>query len=270
MCESIVEFNNISVAFNDKTVLQDISFNIRAGEFWGILGPNGSGKTTLLKTMIGLIQPYSGNVRLFGKDPSRLSYERSKIGYVSQQNQIDPNFPLSALDVVLLGRAGKIGLGRRPKAHDKAAAKDALQKVDMEAFSNHQFGDLSGGQKQRVLIARALAVQPQLLLLDEPTSALDVNASESFYDWLNSMRRQLNLTVVIVSHDIGVVSSFITHVACLNKTLVAHGVPDKVFTGDTLSSMYGCDAVLFHHGKIPHMVVAKATHEHDEEHDSRD
>ncbi len=270
MSDLIVEFNNVSVAFDDKPVLQDISFNIHVGEFWGILGPNGSGKTTLLKTLIGLIKPYTGTVKLFGKDPNQLNRERSKIGYVSQQNQIDPNFPLSVLDVVLLGRAGKIGLGRRPKAHDKSAAHEALYKVDMEDFANQRFGDLSGGQKQRVLIARALAVQPQLLLLDEPTSALDVNASESFYDWLDSMRRQLNLTVVMVSHDIGVVSSFITQVACLNKTLVAHGVPDKVFTSDTLSAMYGCDAVLFHHGKIPHMVVAKATHEHNEEHDSRD
>ena len=258
--EPVVEFKDVTVSYQNKIALENISFTIGAGEFWGILGPNGSGKTTLLNTIIGLQKPDIGSILVYGQKPSELKKVRDRIGYVPQQSLLDSQFPISVKQVVMLGRSRKIGVGRRPGKADQEAVDHALQTVEMTSYANHQFGRLSGGQKQRVLIARALAVEPSLLLLDEPTSALDVNASDSFYGWLKNMQENLDLTLVLVTHDIGVVSSFLTNVACLNQSLIAHGLPDKVFTDDTLAGMYGCDAMLFHHGKLPHMVVSRESH----------
>ncbi len=254
----IVAIRNLYVAYEDKLALEDVTLNINSGEFWGILGPNGSGKTTLLRTMVGLLSPLSGSVSLFGRSAVELKEARQRIGYVPQNNVIDPQFPIRVRDVVLLGRCGKIGLGKRPKKSDHEAVDRALELVDMQDLSLRQIGQLSGGQRQRVLIARALALMPELLLLDEPTAALDVGASESFYEWLHEMHAKLNSTLVIVSHDVGVVSRYVTAVACLNRRLVAHGLPNEVLNRDTLEGMYGCDAMFFRHGDVPHLVV---THE---------
>ncbi len=253
--EIIVRAEHLSVAYQDKLVLEDITFDIHAGEFWGILGPNGSGKTTLLRAMLGLNEPFSGSITMFGKNPHELGSERDRIGYVPQHAIIDFNFPIRVKDVVLLGRSRKIGIGHRASQSDKDAVAQAMEFVEITDLADRQIGRLSGGQRQRVLIARALALQPSILLLDEPTAALDVNAAESFYEWLNNMHEKMNLTLVLVSHDVGVVSRYVSSVACLNRTLVAHGVPSEVLAGGALEKMYGCDAMLFGHGKVPHMVV---------------
>jgi len=260
---TVLAVENLYVAYQDKIVLEDVSFQICRGEFWGILGPNGSGKTTLLRSMVGLIQPLSGRVRVFGLAPNSLGAHRDQIGYVPQHVSIDYNFPIRVEEAVMLGRSRKIGLGKRPKAEDHHAVHRALELVEMDEYANRQIGRLSGGQRQRVLIARALALEPELLLLDEPTAALDVNATQSFYEWLHSMHAQMNLTLVIVSHDVGVVSRYVSTVACLNRRLVAHGLPNEVLGKDTLEEMYGCDAIFFGHGQIPHMVVAGPSARHD-------
>ncbi len=253
--QPIIQAEHLFVNYQDKLVLEDITFSVSKGQFWGILGPNGSGKTTLLRTMLGLITPFSGSIKLFGKSPDNLGAERDRIGYVPQHASIDFNFPISVRDVVLLGRSRKMGIGKRPGRSDKQATQNALERVEIADLADRQIGRLSGGQRQRVLIARALALEPEILLLDEPTAALDVNAAESFYEWLNSMHKNLNLTLVLVSHDVGVVSRYVNAVACLNRRLVAHGIPTEVLTGETLENMYGCDAMLFGHGELPHMVV---------------
>jgi zinc transport system ATP-binding protein len=255
----VVAVRNLFVAYEDKLALEDVSLDINSGEFWGILGPNGSGKTTLLRTMVGLLSPLAGTVTLFGQPSTHLNEARQRIGYVPQNSVIDPQFPIRVREVVLLGRCGIIGLGKRPKKIDHEAVDHALELVDLQDLSQRQIGQLSGGQRQRVLIARALALMPELLLLDEPTAALDVGASESFYAWLHQMHTKLKSTLVIVSHDVGVVSRYVTAVACLNRRLVAHGVPNEVLSTDTLEGMYGCDAVFFRHGDVPHLVVS---HEH--------
>lgn len=251
----IVSADHLSVAYQDKLVLENITFDIHAGEFWGILGPNGSGKTTLLRAMLGLNEPFSGSIKIFGKNPLELGPQRDRIGYVPQHAVIDFNFPIKVKDVVLLGRSRKIGVGKRASKQDKEAAERALEFVEITDLAHRQIGRLSGGQRQRVLIARALALEPEILLLDEPTAALDVNAAESFYEWLHTMHESMKLTLVLVSHDIGVVSRYVSAVACLNRTLVAHGLPSEVLAGDGLEQMYGCDAMLFGHGEVPHMVV---------------
>ena len=253
--EILIRAANLYVAIQDRLVLEDISFSIAAGEFWGILGPNGSGKTTLLRTMLGLIEPMSGSISLFGKTPQLLGQDRDRIGYVPQHAIIDIQFPIHVRDVVMLGRSRKIGLGKKPGKADKEAVDRALELVEISDLAQRQIGRLSGGQRQRVLIARALALQPDILFLDEPTTALDVNAAESFYEWLHAMHKKMNLTLVLISHDVGIISRYVSAVACLNRRLVAHGLPSEVLNGEAIEGMYGCDAMLFGHGDVPHMVV---------------
>ncbi|HPG38083.1 MAG TPA: metal ABC transporter ATP-binding protein [bacterium] len=257
---TIISVENLSVEIEDKLILKDVTFNICEGEFWGILGPNGSGKTTLLRTLLGMIQPVSGSIRVFDAAPDKLGNKRQLLGYVPQHMTIDYHFPISVKQVVMLGRCGKIGLGKRPRAEDHTAVDKALQQVQLTHLMDRQIGRLSGGERQRVLIARALALEPKILFLDEPTAALDVGATESFYEWLNSMHSGLHLTMVIVSHDVGVISRYVNVIACLNKTLVAHGIPEQILNNENLEKMYGCEAVFFHHGKVPHLVVPEPGH----------
>jgi len=253
----VISSEDLCVTFDDKIILKDITFQVLHGEFWGILGPNGSGKTTLIRALLGLVKPIAGSIKILGLPPEKLGSKRELIGYVPQHSLIDYNFPINVKDVILLGRSGKIGLGRRPGPEDFAAVMKSLELVNLTHLANQQIGRLSGGERQRVLIARALALEPKILFLDEPTAALDVGATESFYEWLNSMRSRLNITLVIVSHDVGVISRYVNTIACLNRTLVAHGIPDKVLNKDNLEKMYGCEAVFFHHGEVPHMVVSE-------------
>jgi len=261
MNDVVISCEHLSVAYQDKLALENITFNIHRGQFWGILGPNGSGKTTLLRTMLGLIEPLSGSVRLFGCSPRQLGVLRDKIGYVPQYAQIDFNFPLKVRDMVMLGRSRKMGVGRRPGSDDWRAVDQALAKVEMTDLEERQIGRLSGGQRQRALIARALALEPELLMLDEPTAALDVGATEVFYEWIHHMHQQMKITLLLVSHDVGVVSRYVSAVACLNKRLVAHGLPQEVLGSETLEGMYGCDAMFFRHGDVPHMVVPAPFHD---------
>ncbi|HNW58763.1 MAG TPA: metal ABC transporter ATP-binding protein [bacterium] len=262
MNDILITCEELSVAYQDKLALEDITFNVLRGEFWGILGPNGSGKTTLLRTMLGLIEPISGRITLFGRTPAQLGALRDKIGYVPQYARIDFNFPLRVRDMVLLGRSRKMGLGARPTRDDWRAVDQALERVEMSDLAQRQIGRLSGGQRQRALIARALALEPELLLLDEPTAALDIGATEGFYEWVHHMHEQMHMTLILVSHDVGVVSRYVSTVACLNRRLVAHGRPQEVLGSETLEGMYGCDALYFQHGEVPHMVVPTPAHSH--------
>ena len=255
--DPVIETRHLYVAYHDKLVLEDITFSVNRTEFWGILGPNGSGKSTLLKAILGLIEPLSGQACVFGKQSTQLNNERRRIGYVPQSVEMNLQFPINVWDVVMLGRSRLIGSGRRPKANDKQAVRKALQQVEMIEHADQSIGHLSGGQRQRALIARALATEPEILILDEPTAALDINATESFYEWLHNMQQQMKLTLIIVSHDVGVISQYVDAVACLNKRLVTHGIPNQVLGKDTLEEMYGCQAMFFGHGEVPHLVVPK-------------
>jgi len=251
-----VEMQHVEVRLQGRVILQDVNLRIEQGSFWALLGPNGAGKTTLLRVIVGLIRPTRGSVRVFGREPWKLGPWRRAIGYVPQFHQVDVRFPVRAKDVVMMGRYGVLGLFRRPGPEDWRRVYEALERVGVAHLAERPLRALSGGERQRVFLARALVTQPRLLLLDEPTAAVDVAASQSLYELLRQLHRE-GMTVVMVSHDVGVVAQFVDSVACLNRRLVAHGRPETVLTGDTLEEMYGCQAVFFHHvhGATPHLVV---------------
>ena len=251
-----VEMQGVEVRLQGRVVLQEVSLRIEQGSFWALLGPNGAGKTTLLRVILGLVRPTRGTVRVFGCEPWRLGPLRRAIGYVPQFYRVDWHFPVRAKDVVMMGRYGVLGLFRRPGPEDWRLVHQALARVGIAHLADRPLRALSGGERQRVFLARALVTQPRLLLLDEPTAAVDVAASQTLYELLRQLHRE-GMTVVMVSHDVGVVAQFVDSVACLNRRLVAHGRPEAVLTSDTLDEMYGCEAVFFHHlpGATPHLVV---------------
>ncbi|HUJ86398.1 MAG TPA: metal ABC transporter ATP-binding protein [Burkholderiales bacterium] len=253
---AIVELEHVCVSYRGAPVLEDVSLQVSRGDFLAVIGPNGSGKTTLLKVVLGLLRPDTGEVRVFGRAPRLLGGERWRIGYCPQVLSVDLNFPVRAGDAVLMGRYGRIGLLRRASQEDRAAARRAMERVGVWDLAERPIARLSGGQRQRVFLARALVADPDLLLLDEPTTGVDVASTESLYELLRNLHRA-GISIVVVSHDVGVVASYVDAVACLNRRLVAHGRPEEVFASDALEQMYGCDAVLFHHGRVPHMVVER-------------
>jgi zinc transport system ATP-binding protein len=254
--QPIIELEHVTVTFQDLLALDDVSLSVPRGSFLALIGPNGAGKTTLLQVILGLIRPAKGSVRIFGKNRAEFNGERRRIGYVPQLMSVDLNFPISVGEVVLMGRFGRIGLFRRPSAVDRAAALEAMKRVGIADLAERPIRRLSGGQRQRVFLARALANEPELLLLDEPTTGVDAVSSESLYELLRTLHAG-GITMLVVSHDVGVVASYVEGVVCINRRVVAHGRPAEVLGSDELAKMYGCEAMFFHHGHVPHLVVEK-------------
>ncbi len=261
---AVVRLDHVTVRYGDHVALRDVSLTVYPGQFVAILGPNGAGKTTLLRVILGLIRPSTGRVEVFGRPPWALGALRQCIGYVPQGTTVDLHFPIRAAEVVLMGRFGRIGLGRRPSAEDWAAVQEAMERVGVWHLRDMPFGRLSGGQRQRVMLARALVNHPDLLLLDEPTAGVDVSATETVYTLLRGLHAE-GMTILVVSHDVGVVASFADTIACINKRLVAHGRPQEVLGSEELMAMYGCDVAFFHHGRTPHIVVAPTDQEQEAE-----
>ncbi len=252
--ETLIEIKDVTILRHGLTVLDSVSLTVSRGEFTAIVGPNGSGKSTLVRAMLGLIKPDRGKIRVFGVPVDQLHEQRSKIGYVPQIFDIDINFPVSVFEIVLMGRYGRIGVGRRTRQDDRDAAMAALEKVGIGDLKDRSLARLSGGQRQRVFIARALANRPELLVLDEPTTGVDVTATGNLYSLLRTLKKE-GVTIVLVSHDIGVVASYIDTIACLNVSLVAHCKPDEEVCSNALCEMYGSHAAFFHHSDTPHIVV---------------
>lgn len=250
----VIELEHVTVRYQELVALEDVSIKVKPGEFLALIGPNGSGKTTLIKAILGLVKPTVGTVRLFGKPPQQLNGDWKRVGYVPQIAQIDHRFPIRVFDVVLMGRYAQVGLIRRPGRHDREAARRALKQVGMDEMAQRPISRLSGGQRQRVLVARALATEPELLLLDEPTTGVDVGTTEGLFDLLVALHQQ-GMTILVVSHDVGVVAQHVDRVACVNRRLVAHGRPKQVMSGEVLECMYGPQAALVGHGEVPHIVL---------------
>jgi zinc transport system ATP-binding protein len=256
----VIELDRIVVALGGRTVLEDITFHVQPGEFLAVLGPNGSGKTTLLRTILGQIQPLSGKIAVFGKRPDQLDGERSRIGYVPQIETVDRNFPIHVEELVLMGRYARLGMLKRPGKVDRDATRRAMARVGIEHLSSRSIGELSGGERQRAFLARALTGEPEVLLLDEPTAGVDLAATEDFYQQIHQLQDDLDLTLVMVSHDVGVVSKHVHQIACLNRVLVAHGRPEEALTPDALRCMYGKHAMLAGHDVTPHVFLDSSQH----------
>lgn len=242
----LMELSHVSFAYDREPVLQDVSLTVGKGDFLGIVGPNGSGKTTLLRIILGLQQPQGGQVRLFGHDLTAFR-QRWRIGYVPQKAaSYNSGFPASVREAVLTGRIPQRGLFRWLTRADRRLADEALDRVGMLPYANRPIHALSGGQQQRVFIARALASQPELLILDEPTVGVDTAAQEQFYVLLRRLRQEVGMTIILVSHDIGVVTAEVSHLACLNRRLFFHGPPGQ-FDAHHLTDLYGHPVAVVSH-----------------------
>jgi ABC-type Mn2+/Zn2+ transport system ATPase subunit len=235
--------SNVAVLVKDlcagyfgRDVLDEVSFEVTEGEFIGIIGPNGSGKSTLLKVIAGLLPAKCGLVQVFGMQPS--PQVQHLIGYVPQSEAINWSFPVTVMDVVLMGTYAKLGFFHKPGAPERAAAAKAIEQVGMSAYAETQIGQLSGGQQQRVFVARALVQQPKLMLLDEPIAGVDATTQHAIFTLLEDLQRR-GTTILATTHDLSCVAEWFDKVLCLNHRVIAYGPPNEVLTSETLSETFG-------------------------------
>lgn len=230
MNEPLVRFREAKLGYGRQVVLSDVTLDILRGDFFGLVGPNGSGKTTLLRCLLGILKPLSGQVtRTAGL----------RIGYVPQREMLDPLFPLTALDIVLMGRYPRVGLLRSPAREDRDFALHCLQQVGLGDFAHRLYRELSGGQRQRVLIARALAVEPNLLVLDEPTNGLDLPTEASVLGLIERFHAQGGLTIVLVSHLLNVVARYAVRIGVLLDGRLLVGEAEQLMQEQVLQEAYG-------------------------------
>lgn len=224
----IIEVEGLGFRREGRQVLRDVSFRIEEYELVGLIGPNGGGKTTLLQTLLGVLRPYQGRIRVLGRDPGQLERARGEIGYVAQTKQFDRDFPARAKDVVLMGTFPRVGFLKLPGAEERARALVALGQVGMEDRADRPIGRLSGGEQQRVFIAQALVSRPRLLILDEPTAGVDREGEESLIRLLTRLKQESKLTILMVSHNVTLIRSHTDRIVCLNRELVFAGPAEAV------------------------------------------
>ncbi len=236
-----LEVEDLNVNYGKTPVLWNVSLKVPKGVLVGILGPNGAGKSTFLKSILGLVKPMSGMIEFLGRASSLV---KSQVAYVPQRGSVDWDFPITALEVVLMGRFGRLGFLNRPRKADKEAAMRALELVGMSAFKDRQIGELSGGQQQRLFVARALLQEAEILLLDEPFAGVDLTTEKAMISLLKEWKKE-GKTVFVVHHDLPTVSEYFDWVILLNTRLVAAGPVSEVFTKENIASAFGKNHTLF-------------------------
>jgi manganese/zinc/iron transport system ATP- binding protein len=236
-----VEVADLTVAYADKPVLWDVDLEVAPGVLMAIVGPNGAGKTTLIRAVLGLVEPAAGRALVYGRPYAE---QRRLVGYVPQRGSVDWDFPTSVLDVVLMGRYGRLGWVRRPGAEDRAAAREALEQVGLTELEGRQISQLSGGQQQRVFLARALVQDAEVYFMDEPFQGVDATTEKAIVQLLRELR-QRGKTVVAVHHDLQTVPEYFDQVTLLNVRRIASGPVDEVFTEENLRRTYGGRAAFF-------------------------
>lgn len=230
-----LETNGVTVRYGQVTALEGVSLAVPAGAMAALVGPNGAGKSTLLKTMLGLMKPDAGEVRILGE---RIADARQRIGYVPQRSTVNWDFPADTLDVVTMGLFHRLGLFRRPGTKERRKALDALAKVGMEDLAHRPIGQLSGGQQQRVFLARALVQEPDLYMLDEPLAGVDAASEAAIVAVLKELNSE-GKTVVAVHHDLNTLVDYFDWLALLNVRLVAQGPIQTVLASDAFERAYG-------------------------------
>jgi manganese/zinc/iron transport system ATP- binding protein len=232
---SPLEIHDLTVAYHKKPVLWGIDLVVPTGQLVGIVGPNGAGKSTLIKACMGLLPLSSGWVKFFGEPFDRAA---RRIGYVPQRESVDWDFPVNVMDVVLMGRYGRLGLLKRPTKADREIARECLEKVQMLPFANRQISNLSGGQQQRVFLARALAQEADLYFMDEPFAGVDAATESAIVAVLRELRDRKK-TILVVHHDLPTARQYFDSLILLNMRLVAFGPTEVVFTPELLQKTYG-------------------------------
>jgi zinc transport system ATP-binding protein len=245
-----IEINNLIIKLNGREVLKDINLSLNEGQFIGIVGPNGGGKTTLLRAILGLMKPTSGEIRIFGRPPEEVLKTGCMFGYLPQILKVKPDFPIRVIDVVMMGRYGRVGILRWPGEKDRKKAIEYLSMMGVEELRNVPFGQLSGGQQQRASIARALAGEPKILILDEPNTGIDVIGQGDFYHLLKGLQKRFGITILMASHDIGTIPAYVDEIACLNYTFHYHGNPLGALNENVLTELYGKNVDLLLHTDI--------------------
>ena len=253
----VIEIEGLWAGYEDETVLENINLTVHERDFIGLIGPNGGGKTTLVKVLLGLLPPTRGSVRVMGQP---IEEGRVHIGYVPQRVEFDRDFPISVWEVARMGRVGRRRLLRRYTAEDDAIVAEMLRRVEMLDLRDRPIGALSGGQRQRVYIARALVKEPEILLLDEPTASVDPQVSTNIYELLRELNERM--TIILISHDMNAVSSYVRTVGCINRYLFYHD--EKEITQEMLEMAYQCPVDLIAHG-VPHRVFPEHLHVHQHE-----
>ncbi len=248
----IFDVKNLCYLVNGQTILNNVGFNVFSGEYVAIIGPNGGGKTTLIRLLLGLEKPTSGCIKLFGKDQKKFK-EWSKIGYVPQRaSLVDQNFPATVEDIVKMGRISKRKLFTPSSSEDARLVQDAMEKMDIVHLKEKMVGTLSGGQRQRVMIARALASSPKVLILDEPNTGVDIKSQQRFYELLRKLNKEDGITILFITHDIGVIADDIARLFTINQQATICDNPKKAMSCEGMSELYGIDAHLIHNHKHHH------------------
>jgi len=230
-----LEIHDLTVAYHRKPVLWGVDLNVTSGQLIGIVGPNGAGKSTLIKACMGLLPVQSGWVKFFGRPFSEVA---TRVGYVPQRESVDWDFPVNVMDVVLMGRYGRLGLLRRPGRADRELARSCLEKVQLLPYANRQIANLSGGQQQRVFLARALAQEAELYFMDEPFAGVDAATESAIIAVLRELRDQ-GRTILVVHHDLPTARQYFDRLLLLNMNVVAFGPTAEVYTAELLQKTYG-------------------------------
>ncbi len=230
----ILDVQDVSVRYDGRTALAEITFHLHAGERIAVVGPNGAGKSTLFKVVSGVLQPSAGEVTIFGSHPG----SHVCIAYIPQRSQVDWNFPVNVADVVMMGRSAKLGMLNWPHKKDWEYVRRALEIVELSDLAERQIGQLSGGQQQRMFIARALAQEAELMLMDEPLSGLDAPSQESLLNLLDALQNQ-NVTVMVATHDLDQAARHFDRIMLLNHRIIAFDVPQNVLHTEHLLRAYG-------------------------------
>ncbi len=233
--EKAIETRDLTVAYNRRPAVENVTLSVPRRAMVGIVGPNGGGKSTLIKAVLGLVPREGGEVKILGRQVDRRA--RRLVGYVPQREDVDWNFPVSAFDVVMMGRVPSMKLLRRPTTRDREIVWEALRTVGMEKFADTRIGEFSGGQQQRVFLARALAQEAEVLLLDEPVSGVDAPSQHEIFDLLRGLQ-EAGKTVIVTTHDLSCVAERFDLALLLNRRVVAFGRPEEVFTPELLNETY--------------------------------